>query len=603
MKLSRLLYFFMLLLMPFSVFGQEASFRKIDSAKKLALANVKNDTAYFHACFVIAAEYIAMDMYDSAQIWLNYIGDRLPLRKPSFFNFYISVEQSEMYYYSGLLVMDMQESERILRFAKALNDSILLATGYNFVGLANMNLDSTRKAIPYFDSGMRYVRQPPYPDKYLSASQPHHLLGNLAEGYYKLGKYDSSKLYAFRARDSAQKINSYRGIAVANNQLGLVYARLGMLDSAILFQQMAISIGLQHNQHDVSLVSMGATAGCYHQKGQPDTAIAILKRAVQLLKEDTLINTYFSNLFLEDAIQLFKKLGLKDELIEVMEMKATLTARLVKRNDAQVATLVKAGVMNEMRAANLKLSEARQKQALSNTRFMIALLVLVGLVILFFIYRYYHNKQLREIAIRNKISQDLHDDIGATLSSIQIYGELAGSTLEKDTGQSKKMIGEMTEQTKDLMSRMSDVIWSMKPVEDDKSSFSNRLKNFSNELLVPKNIQCHIDMDEQLNQRIADPVTRKNILLIIKEAMNNIAKYSEAVSCSVQFKEENGMAVLTIADDGKGMDLETAVKGNGLDNMKKRTESLKGKYIVQSSPGAGVTIQCIFPIAIFSHRP
>jgi len=602
MNINRIIFFLAFFLSTNLLFSQQQAFRTIDSAKKVALANIKNDTAYFHACFVIAAEYIAMDMYDSAQVWLNYIGDRLPLRKPSFFNFYISVEQSEMYYYSGLLVMDMQESERILRFAKALDDSILLATGYNFVGLANMNLDSNRKAIPYFDSGMRYVRQPPYPDKYLSASQPHHLLGNLAEGYYKLGKYDSSKMYAFRARDSAQEIDSYRGIAVANNQLGLVYARLGLLDSAILFQQLAISQGLKHNQHDVSLVSMGATAGCYFQKGQRDSSVAILKRAVKLLKADTLINTYFSNLFLEDAITLYKKLGLRDELIDVMEMKASITARLVKRNDAQVATLVKAGVMNEMRAANLELSEARQKQALSNTRFMIALLVLVGLVILFFIYRYYHNKQLKEIAIRNKISQDLHDDIGATLSSIQIYGELAGSTLEKDTGQSKKMIGEMTVQTKDLMSRMSDVIWSMKPVEDDKSSFSNRLKNFSNELLAPKSIKCLIDIDEQLNRQITDPVSRKNILLIIKEAMNNVAKYSQAASCSVLFKEENGLAVLTIADDGKGMDTENSVKGNGLDNMKKRTESLKGKYIVQSAPGAGVTIQCTFPIAIFSHR-
>ncbi len=590
------------LLLAFSSKGQKLSTFNFDSAAKVAAINHKDDTAYFRTCYNIAAEYIAMDLYDSAQVWLNYISDRLPLRKPSLFNFYISVEQSEMYYYSGLLVMDMQESERILRFAKALDDSILLATGYNFVGLANMNLGNTRKAIPYFDTGMRYVRQPPYPSKYLSASQPHHILGNMAEGYYKLGIYDSSKYYAFRAKDSATEINSYRGMAVANNQLGLVYYRQGKTDSAIYFQQIAIAIGLQHREPDVSLVSMGALAACYHQKGINDSAISILHRAFALFKDHPLINTFFTNLFLSDAIALYKKLGRKDDLIMAVEMKDSITVSLMKRNDAQVATLVKAGVMNEMRAANLELSEAKQKQAASNTRLLIALLVLGGMFVLFFVYRHYHNKQLTEIAIRNKISRDLHDDIGATLSSINIFGELAQHNIENRPGDSREMLGKITDQAKNLMGRMGDVIWSMKPELDENNSIAGRLKNYGSELLAPQGISCQFEIDEAVANKITNPVVRKNILLIVKEAMNNIAKYSGAGKTNVSLLKQGNYIILSISDNGKGFPVTGTRQGNGLGNMHQRCEDIGGTCKILSEPGKGVNITCIFPMTIFSDK-
>ncbi len=601
MRKKAILIFLVLLTTPFLLFCQQQNRRVIDSAKKAAYKNSKNDSLFLQSSFFIAEEYMAVDMYDSAQIWLNNIASRLPLRKPSFFNFYLSVDQAETYYFTGLMQMDLQESERTLRIAKEMNDSIFLATGYNFVGLAHMNLDSIRKGIPYLQTGIRYAKQPPYPPRYISGSKPHHLLGNLAEAYYRLGVYDSAAMIAYRARKFAAEIPSYRGMAVADNLLGLIYAATNSVDSAIQFQKGSIALGLANNNPDVSLIAYSALAGCFQLKGRHDSALAYLETGFRLLEEQPLINGFFTNQFLADAIRLYKLLDKPSLLVNAMEMKAALAVKLAKKNDAQVSLLVKGSVANELRAANLEVTEARQKQALSNTRLLIALLTIISLVVLFIIYRYYHKKQLKEIEIRNKISRDLHDDIGATLSSIKIYGELAHTVLDDKPDQSKAMIGKITEQSKDLMQRMGDVIWSMKSTDETQNSFTTRINNYCSELLAPKGITCEIEIDDAMCSKITNPITRKHILLIVKEALNNIAKYSGATHTFISFKQADGKLVLIIQDNGKGFTNPESMNGNGLGNIRQRCEQCNGSCKIESVPGKGVTITAVFPIAIFNY--
>ena len=223
MKSIGLLFFFLILwLSNLKIIAQPYDFSSIDSArKKINVSNKSlNDTAYFKTCFFIAESFMEMSLYDSGQIWLNKIAEKLPILHPDFFNFYLSVDLCETYYYSGMLQMNLQESHRMLRIAQAINDSILLGTANNFIGLAYMNVDSVEKSIFYFKAGIKYARQPPYPSKYLSASKPHHLYGNMAEAFFKRKENDNAKQAAFLAKKFASEIPWPIGIAVANNMLG-----------------------------------------------------------------------------------------------------------------------------------------------------------------------------------------------------------------------------------------------------------------------------------------------------------------------------------------------------------------------------------------------
>lgn len=203
---------------------------------------------------------------------------------------------------------------------------------------------------------------------------------------------------------------------------------------------------------------------------------------------------------------------------------------------------------------------------------------------------------------RERIITDLHDDIGATLSSMHIYGDLAKNMWDTQPDDSKKMIDRITGTSKDLMSRMGDIIWSMKPADEEKFTLEARLTNYCNELLAPKNIVVTFDIDRDLAASITNPEVRKNILLIAKEALNNIAKYSGASMASVSIKKVNAVLELTISDNGKGFDIGATGQGNGLGNIKSRCAMLNGNCEIESESGQGVVVSCIFPIAIISHK-
>jgi len=208
----------------------------------------------------------------------------------------------------------------------------------------------------------------------------------------------------------------------------------------------------------------------------------------------------------------------------------------------------------------------------------------------------------KSIAIeRERIITDLHDDVGATLSSMHIYGDLAKNVWDTQPHESKKMIDKITTTSKDLMNRMGDIIWSMKPADEEKYSFTARLKNYCNELLSPKNILFEVEIDETLAAGISKPDVRKNILLIAKEAINNIAKYSEATKATLSFNQQNEMILLSVSDNGKGFDIANVKQGNGLQNIQQRCKYLNGFCTINSAPGKGVAVKCSFPIATISH--
>ena len=103
----------------------------IDSAKNIFNKSIKED-AYIRTAFFIADEYMNVEQYDSAQIWLNKIYEILPAKKALLFNYFLITRQAEVYYYNDLQQLGLQESYRGLQMAQDLNDSLLLADSYIF---------------------------------------------------------------------------------------------------------------------------------------------------------------------------------------------------------------------------------------------------------------------------------------------------------------------------------------------------------------------------------------------------------------------------------------------------------------------------------------
>lgn len=204
------------------------------------------------------------------------------------------------------------------------------------------------------------------------------------------------------------------------------------------------------------------------------------------------------------------------------------------------------------------------------------------------------DRQLAVARERERIIADLHDDIGATLSSMNIYSELASEVMNEKPEEGKSLMHKISGISKELMGRMGDIIWSMKPADEEKYTLEARLKNYCSELLSPKNILFELDIDPQLAASVRQPDFRKNLLLIAREAVNNIAKYSGAGKAGISFKEVEGAKQLLIWDDGSGFEAGTALQGNGLSNIRQRCSVLGGECDITSTPGKGVRVCCRF---------
>lgn len=196
---------------------------------------------------------------------------------------------------------------------------------------------------------------------------------------------------------------------------------------------------------------------------------------------------------------------------------------------------------------------------------------------------------------RNKITADLHDEIGSTLSSLQINSTVANKLMEKDIPSAQKVLVKVESQAKSLAEKIGDIIWSMKPGKDEFMTLSTRIKNYCNEVLGSTNINYSIDIDPEIDCLITDFSARKNILLITKEAINNALKYSNASQINVNIQIEKKTIKLVISDNGIGFPTNE-IKGNGLGNMKNRATELNADFTITSIENVGTTIQLQFKV-------
>ncbi len=208
-------------------------------------------------------------------------------------------------------------------------------------------------------------------------------------------------------------------------------------------------------------------------------------------------------------------------------------------------------------------------------------------------YRYKLSKLLALEMLRNKISTDLHDDIGSTLSSISILSQVAVNEKEQ---KSKKMLAEINERSYLLMEKMDDIVWSISSQNDTIGNLFSRIQQFASTILEAKGIEYEFRIADKVKMMKIDMQRRQHIYLVLKEAINNLIKYSECSTVSIVALYTNGTLKIDINDDGKGFDTTQPSHGNGLVNMQKRAREIRGKLNIVSNPGMGTTLSLVVQI-------
>jgi signal transduction histidine kinase len=190
--------------------------------------------------------------------------------------------------------------------------------------------------------------------------------------------------------------------------------------------------------------------------------------------------------------------------------------------------------------------------------------------------------------IRNKIAQDLHDDIGSTLSSISILSDLA--IKEKDSFQSQATMSEINKHAMLLMERMDDIVWSINPRNDNLENLMMRVKHFATTLFEAQNIDYEILIQPEIGQARIPMEYRQHIYLILKEAVNNLVKYSEARKAGIRIRFDENNLMLEVWDNGRGFDAASQYTGNGIYGMQNRAKRMNARLVFHSDHNTGTRL-------------
>ena len=189
---------------------------------------------------------------------------------------------------------------------------------------------------------------------------------------------------------------------------------------------------------------------------------------------------------------------------------------------------------------------------------------------------------------RNRISADMHDDLGAGMTTISLYSELAKGKLINNP---IPEIDKISSSANELLNKMNAIIWSMSSSNDSLSNMIAYIRIYALEYFENTGINCKIIIPENLPNVEVIGEIRRNVFMVVKEALNNILKHAKATEVNIVLKRVEDGLTLTIHDNGKGINLEELRQfGNGLKNMKKRMQDLNIEFYIENKNGTLITL-------------
>lgn len=200
---------------------------------------------------------------------------------------------------------------------------------------------------------------------------------------------------------------------------------------------------------------------------------------------------------------------------------------------------------------------------------------------------------------RARIAQDLHDDLGSSLTRISLLSDLTRA--DKDNpAQVETHAKKLSQSAGQTVRALEEIVWALRPGSDSLQSLVEYIAHFANELFDGDTARCRLDLPHDLPAQALPPEMRHNIFLIVKEALTNAFKHAQAQEVRVQAKASDSCLEMLIQDDGKGYGPGPSTddrQRHGLGNMRRRAEAMGGTLVVESHPGRGtrVLLRVTFP--------
>ncbi len=189
---------------------------------------------------------------------------------------------------------------------------------------------------------------------------------------------------------------------------------------------------------------------------------------------------------------------------------------------------------------------------------------------------------------RERISADMHDELGAGMTAIRLMSEIARNKMKENT---PVEIDRISSSANEVLNKMNAIIWSMNSGNDSADNLISYIRSYAYEYFENTPIDCKVISPEQIPVIQLSGDKRRNIFLCVKESLNNALKHSKASLITITLTAGDELNV-TIADNGVGIDLEKIRQfGNGLKNIGRRMESISGSFHIEKNNGTITTLR------------
>lgn len=209
------------------------------------------------------------------------------------------------------------------------------------------------------------------------------------------------------------------------------------------------------------------------------------------------------------------------------------------------------------------------------------------------IYKVRINQLLKVERMRTKIASDLHDEVSATLTGISYFAE----AVRRDKNKAKKehFISLITESAGDAKEKITDIVWSINPDNDDWGMFLSKCRRYASDLLESKNIKYELKIVDKISGKLPMEV-RQHLWMIYKEMLTNAVRHSNASRLDIIMDMDGRYLKLIVQDDGQGFDSNNQKAGNGVSNIKRRAEAINATLEIDSEGGFGTRWRLVLPL-------
>jgi len=399
-------------------------------------------------------------------------------------------------------------------------------------------------------------------------------------------------------------------LAYAYENLGVTFMKAGNqvhhgLDSAEYYITLARNMFTAlHAKQDVAYENMNLASCLMEQKNYSKAEKVLLSTASTFDSLKTLNYAFQAYTILGE---IYKHNREYKKALEYAEKASVLKDTLNSHNRNEILTDMLTKYESEKKDRTIALLDAQKKLADKElvrnklvNMFSIVIIILLVLFVFTLLNRHRIKRELQDFKIRDQLSSDLHDDIGSSLSSILLLSKM-GDSKSLINVSNHDIVSRINANARTAMDKMSDIVWTTNPKFDEGSSLRDRIEKHIQQIRSVTGINIIFAVPEELDNYRFPMEVRKNIFLIVKEAVTNALKHASATTIRITIALTDKNLLLAIQDDGCGFEKMKVNNGLGMVTMQTRSKDIAGALSISSDTRTGTEVCLSMPVSKYKR--